>query len=116
MKEKPSSLVSQRNLRIVGGVCLLVALIMAAYGPAMLRQTGHWALPLIYWAVFVVVLLAALYIALIDIRFTRLQYKLEERALFHDVFLTKELRQSMKTTETENEEALGQNTKRGPIP
>ncbi len=101
MKNKPASLVSQRNLRIIGGICLLVALIMAAYGPAMLRQTGHWILPLVYWAVFIVVLLAALYIALLDIRFTRLRYKLEERELFHDVFMTKEFKQAVEDTQTE---------------
>jgi hypothetical protein len=51
---------------------------------------------LAYWGVFLVALLTALYMALIDLRYIRLQYHLGERELFEETLGDEELRSSLR--------------------
>jgi len=48
-----------------------------------------------YWIVFVILLMGALYAALLDLRFTRIEYKVRERDLFRKTFMTDEFRQTV---------------------
>lgn len=109
MLKKNVAAKTRRNWRIAGVMCLVVALLMAMYSPVIMRTTGHWFLPMAYWAVFLAALLVALYIALLDIRLTRVQYKMRERELFHDTFMTDEFRRELDAARARknNEDASG---------
>ena len=51
---------------------------------------------LAYWGVFLVALLVALYMALIDLRYIRLQYSLGEKELFEETLGSEELRTALR--------------------
>ena len=49
-----------------------------------------------YWGVFLITLLVALYMALIDLRYVRLQYSLGEKELFEETVGSEELRSALR--------------------
>lgn len=102
-KEKPSDLFLQSWWRRIGlGAITIAALMAVASVPLevlhdsvvhVVRMTGGeipetvtWSTPAfacaIYWLIFTLALLTALYMAVLDMRFIRLNYALERHALF----------------------------------
>ncbi len=96
-------MVNQRTWRAAGVVVLICAGLMAWYASntGLLRDTAlrgaalfsdrnlddpdaSLGFILFYWGLFGVVILAALYLALIDIRFVRLRHALERRELLRE--------------------------------
>lgn len=74
----------QKIWRIAGVLCLAGCAFLVWLGPKVMTH-GFSFLPIfLYWSVFLALLGAALYIALLDIRYIRLQYLLAERELFHE--------------------------------
>ncbi len=53
-----------------------------------------------YWGLFLVSLLVALYMALLDLRYTRMQYSLGEKELFEDTLGSEEFRTALRKTRT----------------
>ena len=51
---------------------------------------------LAYWGVFLLALLVALYMALIDLRYVRVQYSLGEKELFEETLGSEELRTALR--------------------
>ncbi len=78
----------RRTWRIAGILCLMLCLMMVLMGGVVLRPGMNRMLLAGYWVVFVLLMMAALWIAMLDVRFTRLEYKIRERALFHEAFMT----------------------------
>ncbi len=103
-------MVTQWKWRVVGVSCLIVCFLLAVMSTFMIAPEVSIFFLVIYWGVFTALMLVALYIALLDIRHTRMRYKLAERVLFHDTFMTPEFREAMKNAvkEQAREEQEGQ--------
>ena len=52
-----------------------------------------------YWGLFLVALLVALYMALLDLRYIRMQYSLGEKELFEDTLGSEEFRAALRKTQ-----------------
>ncbi len=53
-----------------------------------------------YWGLFLVSLLVALYMALLDLRYIRMQYTLGEKELFEDTLGSEEFRTALREART----------------
>lgn len=85
-------MISQNRWRIAGGACLALCVIMAVMSLQLATpDISLWALTA-YWGLFLLFLFMALYIAVLDFRYTRMRYKMTEKELFHDTFMTPEFR------------------------
>lgn len=51
---------------------------------------------LVYWGVFLIALLIALYMALVDLRYTRMQYSMGEKELFEETLGSEDLRTALR--------------------
>lgn len=88
-------MISQYKWRIAGGACLALCVIMAVMSLNLATpDTSVWAL-IAYWGVFLLFLFIALYIAVLDFRYTRMRYKMTEKELFHNTFMTPEFKQAI---------------------
>jgi hypothetical protein len=74
--------ITQRRWRILGAVILLTSLIMAVAGPHLEGLKESLFLFTFYWVGCVVLIAAALFIALLDLRYVRVQYRMAEREIF----------------------------------
>jgi hypothetical protein len=92
---------NQRIWRGVGTISLLVAALMAWYGIELLERGGSTIFFLIYWGIFGISLFLSLYMALLDYRYIRLQFKLAEREAFHDTLGTESFRSTRKKATNE---------------
>ena len=98
-------MVSQQRWRIAGGACLVICIIMAIASLDLAKpDISVWVL-VGYWGIFVLLLVAAIYIAVLDFRYTRVQYKVNERDIFRDTFMTPEFRQAIQDARKEEEKA-----------
>jgi hypothetical protein len=89
-------LFNQRTWRRIGLASLAVCGAMAWGGTRSgVTHLGPLAL-LAYWGVFLAALLVALYMALIDLRYIRLQYSLGEKELFEETLGSEELRTALR--------------------
>ncbi|MCK5862537.1 MAG: hypothetical protein KAH38_08635 [Candidatus Hydrogenedentes bacterium] len=81
--------------RIIGGICLTLCVTMAIMSTRLATpDINPWVL-LAYWGLFLVLLLTTLYTAILDFRYTRMRYKMTEREMFHDTFMTPEFRKAI---------------------
>jgi len=81
-------------------VCfLLAAAAMAWYGPSIAGPGAGLRFIVIYWAVFVLFILLALYMALLDLKYIRLQYHLAERELYEQTLGSPSFRQALQAAE-----------------
>ena len=89
----------QTKWRIAGGI--------AIGGSAVLAYGGlHWDLPrqslthfIVYWLVFFIFFIAALLLALWDLRYIRAQYRYDERELFHETLGDEDFRKRLREAE-----------------
>lgn len=108
---------NQRTWRTIGAGALVASAGMAWYavGYGVLRDTvlllAGWMSELppdaapehsgyflfLYWSFFALVLLISLYMALLDLRYIRLQYRAERRAIFERTLGDSEFRKSLVT-------------------
>jgi hypothetical protein len=107
---------TQRGWRTVGAASLAVAGAMALYAVSsgLLRRSvlhvAAWSSPeaaeslppgasgqfhFLYWSFFALLILVALYMALLDIRYIRLQFLLEKREIFGKTLGDKEFRRAI---------------------
>lgn len=98
------NLLKQSNWRKIGAGTILLAALMALYSvpggvlhDSVIHLTGLFSEQVadrseanrsiqfcfLYWAVFALLIFASLYMAMLDLRFIRLQYDLEKQKLFH---------------------------------
>ena len=77
-------MISQRTWRITGVVCLAVDALLVWYGVSYLRFNAPVWFLLVYWTIFLVLLIAAFVMAMLDLRYIRLLYALEQRRIFHE--------------------------------
>jgi len=75
---------------------------MAWFGAvAVGTEKPLWFL-LVYWGIFVLALFVALYMALLDIRYIRLLYLLEEREIFENTIGNPDFRKSLREAQSRN--------------
>ena len=72
----------QRTWRKVGGISILGAAFMAWYGSVNVTGDAPRGCFLVYWLVFLLLFVIALYMALLDLRYIRMRYLMEERELY----------------------------------
>ena len=102
-------MISQHKWRVTGGACLALCIIMAVSSLNLAKpDTNIWAL-IAYWGLFLLLLFAALYIAFLDFRYTQMRYKMTEKELFHDTFMTPEFRQAIQDALKEEKAAQKDN-------
>lgn len=76
-----------RNLwRLAGILCLTGAFFLVFFSEVFLHREMEARIVMIYWGSLLCFLGGAVYIAMLDMRFTRLLYKKEERDLFFQTF------------------------------
>lgn len=74
----------QRLWRTAGGFCLAGCAFLVWYAPTFMQRASSLWWVLLYWSLFLFLMGAALFVALLDIRYIRLQYRLAERELLHE--------------------------------
>ena len=96
-------MITQSQWRKLGAATIAAAALMAVYAvlTSLLRDTVAWIVSFMsdeaaatlelshsalflaaYWTIFMLLLLASLYLALIDLRYIRLQYLVEKREIY----------------------------------
>ena len=71
----------RRVLRTVGAITIVISLVMALYGAYGIDYTASARLFLIYWTIFVVMLMSAVSIAILDILMTIVKFRKEHADL-----------------------------------
>lgn len=92
--ETPGITDYRRRWRRAGVVCLAAAGFMAWQGASM--SWSGWAFAVLWWGGLVLLLGAALYTATLDLRYTALLRKLEERRIFQETFGDPEFRRQVR--------------------
>lgn len=82
MRQLAMSWLNQRTWRTIGLVSISLAAAMAWYGGGEVTATTSRLYLLVYWAVFLLLFLVALYMALLDLKYIRLQYVTGQRDLY----------------------------------
>jgi hypothetical protein len=92
---------AQTRWRIAGSITTAACVLMAGYGAqgALPRQSPLYFA--IYWAAFFILFFATIVIALLDIRYVRLQYASAKRELFHETIGERSFRESLGTAPQE---------------
>ncbi len=97
-------MISQQRWRVAGGACLVLCIIMAVASLKLATPgISAWVL-LAYWGIFFVLLLAAVYIAVLDFKYSQMRFKITERELFKDTFMTPEFRQAIQDAQKAEEQ------------
>lgn len=73
--------------RLTGLLCLAGAFVLVLFSDPLLRGETDFRVTMIFWGSLLCLLGAVVYIAFLDIHFTRLVYKKQERALFRQTFI-----------------------------
>jgi len=94
-------LVTQRNWRIVGGVCLGACALMAWFGVQTLAWRNSPTLFLGYWGAFFVLFMIVLYCVLLDFRYIRIQHTVGEREAFQDILGDEKFRAALRQAQEE---------------
>ena len=73
---------TQRNWRIAGAIAITICALMAVFGTRIAFQSlFNFA---VYWTVCLMLLMVTLYIALIDIKYIRVEQAIAHRELFRE--------------------------------
>jgi hypothetical protein len=86
---------SQRAWRKAGAVTIAACAILAWVGSESHFFLGSPVICVFYWGAFLALLGATFYIVWLDLRFIRLQYAIQRRALFHQTLGDEELRKGI---------------------
>lgn len=103
-------MLTQRRWRIAGVILLVLSGGMAYFGVRIPALHHSQALFAVYWGVFLLAFVCAIYCALLDLRYIRLQMAIEERELYRQTLGDESFRKALR--EAQADEALKQ--KRGP--
>ncbi len=99
-------MLTQSTWRKAGGVAIVLAIIMAVVGTNLKPPEYSVALIVVFWSFFSVLLLTALFMAWLDFRYIRLQYKVGKREVFKDTLgdesFRKAIREALEDEAAEN--------------
>jgi hypothetical protein len=89
-------MLKQWHWRVAGGICIVTAGFMA-YGGAHASFVRQSVLAFsLYWGVFLILFLAALFCAWLDMRYIRAEYALAKRDVFQETLGDEEFRQTLR--------------------
>ncbi len=88
-------LLSQRNWRITGGVAIAGCAAMALVARTVMESGASVLWLSIFWMVWLLLLLIALFCVLLDIRYLRVLYRMHERELFKETLGNEAFRQAI---------------------
>jgi len=93
---------------VAGGLSLAGSALLAIYGPETLRS--QWPLPalLAYWGFFLALILAALFAALLDLYYIRLQYRIGQREIFRATIGSEEFRRALRARRQKDDAPKGE--------
>ncbi|MGI6138808.1 MAG: hypothetical protein ACOYI9_07200 [Candidatus Hydrogenedentales bacterium] len=94
----------QAKWRIMGLVSLFISYALVTFRNIILYPGISKIAIVFYWFICILLLLVALYTALLDYRFTKLKYKIEQRDLFRENFLTEEFKKILKKADEKEAE------------
>ena len=77
-------------------MAIVVCALMAWFGVDLIKAGVAPLALFAYWSVFLALLLVALYVVLLDIRYIRLEYALGEREIFKNTFESEEFQQAIR--------------------
>lgn len=92
---------AQRAWRIAGAACLVLCALMAWHGVALIRAHTSALFLIVYWGAFLVFLIVVFAMALLDMRYTRVQYALEQRRIFHETIGHPTFRHALRSAQKE---------------
>lgn len=82
--DSATSLINQRNWRITGGVAITGCAVMAFFARHVMSSGASPIILSVFWVIWLLLLLLAMYCVLLDIRYLRVQFRLHERELFEE--------------------------------
>ncbi len=92
-------LLTQWRWRVIGGICLAGAGLMAWMGVKIeFVHSSHW-LFLGYWGVFAILFLTTIYCVILDLRYIRVQSTLAEREVFRQTLGDEEFRRALRAAQ-----------------
>lgn len=94
-------MLTQRVWRTVGVVAVACCAILAWYGDDTLRSGASLFYLLLYFSLFALSLLVAVYVVLLDIRHIRLQYLAGQQEIFRSTLGSEEFRRELRKKQTE---------------
>lgn len=74
---------------------------LAWYGTKPGVTDLDWPLQVVYWGVFLLAMLVTVYMVLLDLRYIRLRYIQEEKALFEETLGSEEFRRALREGQAE---------------
>ena len=89
-------MLKQIHWRVAGGVALAVCAAMAWWGTKWDALRESPALFLFYWAVFFAAFAVVLYCVVLDLRYIRLEYVVENRDIFKETLGDEEFRRALR--------------------
>jgi hypothetical protein len=107
--KQPLSVLNQRLWRIIGAVCLAGCGVLAWFGPNVVRTSPTLIVQCLYWGFFLVLLLIAMYMVLLDIRYIRMIYAIGKRDIFLSTVGSEDFRKAIIAARREAEEADSDN-------
>ena len=104
-------MLKQWHWRVGGVICIVLAGLMAYVGmdAAFVRRSPH--IFCVYWGVFLILFLAALFCAWLDMRYIRAEYAIGKRDVFQDTLGDEAFRKALR--EAQREEASSSQRKDG---
>ncbi len=94
---------NQRTWRIAGGLAIGLSALLALFGDDTFRGERHLGFLIVYWGLFLLCLLVALFAVVLDLRYIRAQYAVEQRDAFRDTLGNKEFRETLLKAQREYE-------------
>ena len=108
---KPLSPIRQRTWRVTGGVAIACCALLTLFGGSAIGpQSPPWFL-LAFWLAWLVSIGIAIYCVLLDIRYLRAAFLVEERDLYRETLASEEFRQALLDAQREQQD--GENDRRG---
>ena len=96
MREEGSRMLTQKRWRMVGTASLIGSAGMLMYALRNGAPYGPVPCPIVYWGVFVLLVLAALFTALLDIRYNLVRYTMAKREVFREILGEESFRRSLR--------------------
>ena len=100
-----SGLITQKRWRVAGVATTAGAALMAWYGVEHLFLLESLPVFVAYWAIFLALIVATLYIAMLDLRYTHLQYTISQRDLFRQTWEDESFRRALIEAKRKDHEA-----------
>ena len=91
-------MVTQKKWRMTGVILVLTCSAMAVMGPRWHALRESLLVMGVYWGIFLVLMIATIYIVLLDLRYIRMQYAILRREIFRQTLGSEEFQKALRKT------------------